>query len=206
MKHSERGNSVMEFALVAPFLILLMVGSFVIGMSMVKSVEAQQVNRNAGILFMKFVDMSQISNQDIIIRTAAGLNMRRGSGNGLVILSQVLFVGDNECRAGGLEPGACPNHNQYVFTKRIEFGNLGLSNAGSPVGSRLGNPSSSILQPDGSIRTTDYLTNGSAIVTGFPMNLSWGEFTFVSESWFITPELNFPGFYNNTAVYAIYLT
>jgi len=211
----------MEFALVAPFLLAMLIGSFVLGLGMVKALQAQQVNRNAGILFMKYVDMSLASNQEIVVRTAAGLNMTRTGGNGRVILSQVLRVGATECLAGGFtSTGACPNFDQYVFTKRIYFGNNGLTNsAGASLGSRLGNPRDGILQPDGGILINDFLTDPTARVNWFPMNMAYGEFCFVSETWFVMPELYFPKWqllidpnpgnptpYVDNSVYSIYLT
>jgi hypothetical protein len=210
----------MEFALVAPFLLGLLIGSFVLGLGMVKALQCQQVNRNAGILFMKYVDLSQPSNQDIIVRTAVGLNMTRTGGNGRVILSQVLYVGPTECAGGGLSVGACPNYNQYVFTKRIQFGNAALTNsAGAGLGSRLGNPRAGIIQPDGNIVTNDYLTDPTARLNWMPMVMSYGEITFVSETWFVMPELYFPKWqllidpnpssptpYVDNSVYTIYLT
>lgn len=216
-----RGSAMMEFALVGPFLMGLLVGSFVIGLGMVKALQVQQVVRNAGILFMKFIDMSASSNQDIVVRTASGLNMQRsGGGNGLIVLSQVLYVGVNECAAGGLSQGACPNYNQYVFTKRIYIGNQALTSptTGASLQSRLGNPRAGIVQADGSITTNDYLTDGTARLTSFPMVLNYGEFTFVSEGWFTMPELYFPKWqlfldhsaspvtYNDNTAYSIYLT
>lgn len=208
-KHSEHGNTFIEFAVTFPVVLALFMGVFILGIGMVKAIQANQVDRNAGILFMKGLDMSQSGNQDILVRTAAGMNMTRTGGNGLIILSELLYVGDNECTAGGLAPGSCPNWDQYVVTKRIYIGNQALNNGGSTLASQLATPSSSILAADGTVTANAsnvpyYLTDASTIAnynmvkchsagpTICAGGLPWGAFSFVAEVWFTMPELAFP--------------
>jgi len=66
-----------------------------------------------------------------------------------------------------------------------------------------GNPISSIVGADGSITATNYLTQSSARADGFAaaMTLNDGEFAYVSEAYFQTPEISMPGYRDNTYVY-----
>jgi hypothetical protein len=208
--NKQRGSTITELALVLPFLVPLLLGSFTVGLGLTKSLQAQQVCRNAGILFLKYVDLSMPDNQDIVVRTAQGMGLTRTGGNGLVVLTQVMYVGDTECTTAGKEANStsCPNWHQYVYLKRVYIGNQSLVNPqnGATLASSLGNPPTYILQPDGSVDSADYLSNPAARLGNFPMTLNGGEFAFVAETWFVMPELNFPGFMQGTANYCRYIS
>ena len=57
-RERQRGNTVVEFALVISFLALLLMGTFSVGMTLTKSVQAGVVARDAGAMFMRYVDFS----------------------------------------------------------------------------------------------------------------------------------------------------
>ena len=54
----EGGNAIVEFALVATFLVSLLMGTFSIGMTLTRSVQAGVVSRDAGAMFMRYVDFT----------------------------------------------------------------------------------------------------------------------------------------------------
>ncbi len=194
---SERGNSLIEFSLVIVFLLPIMFGVFSVGMSLTKSVQAAVVARDSGSMFMRYVDFSVAQNKELIVRVSRGLGMTVNSGNGTVILTQIMKAGTAQCVPTYSSTAACPNFNRHVMIKRIVIGNSTLTS------SSFGTPASSIITSDGSITTNNYLANSTARADAFDaiMNLGDGEFAFVAEAYFRTPELDLPGYRTNTYVY-----
>jgi hypothetical protein len=193
----ERGNAILEFALVISFLGMLLFGTFSVGMTLTKSVQAGVVSRDAGAMFMRQVDFTLAQNKNIVVRLANGMGMTTSGGNGAVVLTKVLKIGTPECAAGGLGVGACPNFDQAVVIKRIVIGNSTLFT------SSFGTPTASLIQADGDLSVASYLTDVTARVPNFSsiMTLNAGEHAYVSEAYFLTPEVNLPGYRSNTYVY-----
>ena len=80
--HRERGNALIEFALVTTLLLPVLAGSFTIGMFAASSIKVSAVCRESAVLFLRSTldpsggfDLSQSYNQAIIVRSAAGLGM-----------------------------------------------------------------------------------------------------------------------------------
>ncbi|MBL8218665.1 MAG: hypothetical protein JNL62_05530 [Bryobacterales bacterium] len=184
------------------FLIPLFMGTVTTGIGLGKSIQVSQVARDAGHMFVRQVDFSQTTNKDMIVRLSRGLNMTLTGGNGTVVLSQVLMIGPTECTAGGFTAATCTNMNFPVVTQRLVIGNTGLYT------SAIGNPSSSLINSDGTIDPDDYLTNvtcrantlstGGANPTVGQLTLQNAERSFIAEAYFTVPELAFLN--NNTAV------
>lgn len=191
------GNAIIEFALVISFLGMLLMGTFSIGMTLTKSVQAGVIARDAGAMFMRYVDFTLTGNKDILVRLANGMQMTASGGNGVVIMTQIMKIGEIECAAGGLSTGACPNYNRPVVIKRMMVGNAALYTT------TYGTPTPSIIQADGTISTTNYLNDASVRADNFGsvMNLNQGENAFISEAYFRTPEIDMPGYRDNTYVY-----
>ena len=170
-KHSsERGNSILEFALVGSlFLVPMLAGSYSLGMSLVKALQVGQVCRDANILVVRNIDLSQSGNQSLVVRTAAGLGMNVAGTNtpdpnglGVLILSTVHRVSDNDCVAQGQNAdSSCPNWHYYVFTRRIVIGNT------AKLTSVMGNPGDT-LASDGTLTPAQYILNTGNRASGFP--------------------------------------
>lgn len=196
-QNREGGNAIVEFALVATFLVSLLMGTFSIGMTLTRSVQAGVVARDAGAMFMRYVDFTITHNKDILVRLANGMGMTANGGTGVVIMTQITRIGDAQCIAGGLTPGSCPNNGRNVVVKRVTVGNPAVYTT------TYGNPSTAIIQANGSITATNYLNDASARADGFAtaMTLNDGEFAYVSEAYFQTPEISLPGYRDNAYVY-----
>jgi hypothetical protein len=198
-RRKQRGNSLVEFALISVFIVPLMLGTVSVGMALGRSIQATQVSRDAGHMFVRQLDFSIPANQDIVVRLAYGMGMTRTGGNGVVILSRIMFIGTAECAAGGLTVGQCPNYNLPVFTQRIVIGNP------SKRTSSFGTPASNLLLSNGEITPANYLTQASARVQNFGtlLTLQPAELAYVAEAYFEAPEWSFPGTaYTGTGVYA----
>jgi hypothetical protein len=197
IRKRQNGNAIIEFALVITFLVTLLMGTFSVGMTLTKSVQAGVIARDAGAMFMRYVDFTLTGNKDILVRLANGMRMTTSGGDGVVIMTQIMKVGTAECAAGGLSTGACPNYNRPVVIKRVAVGNAGLYTT------TYGNPAASLIQTDGTISTTDYLNDATVRADNFSsvMSLNEGEYAFLSEAYFRTPEIDMPGYRDNTYVY-----
>ena len=117
-RRTDRGNTILEFALLVSFLVPMLTGAFTIGMALTKSIQVSNVSRDAVILLVRAtidpqsgLDLSQTQNQRIIVRTAKGLGMNLNAQNdpdpnglGVVVLSKVVMVSDQECAIGISSP------------------------------------------------------------------------------------------------------
>jgi Flp pilus assembly protein TadG len=166
----ERGNSILEFAIVASlFLVPMLAGSYELGMCLVKMLQVGQVARDANILVVRGIDMSQSDNQSLIVKTAQGLGMNLSGTNnpdpnglGVVILTTVHKVSGNDCLAEGQKAdSSCPNYEQYVITRRITFGNS------AKLTSVTGNPSDT-LASNGTLTQAQWVMDTGDRASGFP--------------------------------------
>jgi len=194
----QKGNTIVEFAIATMFLIPLLLGTVNVGMNLSRSIQVTQLSRDAGHMFVRFVDFSLPANQDLIVRLATGLGMTRTSGNAKVILTRVMMIGADECAAGGLQVQECTNYLQPVITQQIIIGNAALSP------SQLGEPPSYMLDEKGEISMADYLSDVRTRAVGFNaiLALQPGELAYVAEAIAEAPEFRFPGFFDETRVYS----
>lgn len=174
----QRGNTIIEFALVSVFLIPLLLGSFTLGMNLNQSIRVTQVVRDAGHMYARFVDFSLPSNQDLLVRLAIGLGMTRTGGDGVILLSKITYINDDDCTGAGVPLAECVNRNSYVFTHRMVIGNQSLRT------SYFGTPNSSGLDSQGNV--IDIYRDTSARATNFSnlLTLQSSQFAFVAEGFF----------------------
>jgi hypothetical protein len=194
-KRRQRGNELIEFALVATFLLPLLFGTVVVGLNLSRSIQVTQVSRDAGHMYSRGVDFSDSANQSLIERLAQGLNIHVTGGSGVVILSTITFIGEAQCTAAGLSTQACTNLNFPVFTNRIVIGNSAAR------ASAFGTPNSSLIAADGDV--SSFLTNTSARANGFNsvLALQAGELAYVAEVYVPSSDFGLPG-YETTGVYS----
>ena len=147
----QNGQEIIEFSLVAMLLVGTFMGSFITGMNLIRSNQANQACRDLDDMYIHGADFSTYSMQQLAARLAGGLGLQIGSsfagqqamntgngGNVLVTVSQMMWVGsttDPNCAAVGASN--CTNHDSFVFTQRIQFGNGTLT---SQKPSSLGDP------------------------------------------------------------------
>jgi hypothetical protein len=156
---SERGASVIEFAFITFTLVPLLIGAGVIGVNLVRTLQTEQLARDAGHMFARGIDFSATGNQEILANIGNSLNMSAtaGSGNAVVILSKVTYVDNNACTTGGAvnssgQPSGCTNLGKWVFVQRLVIGNSTLRS------SNLGTPSGVNLSSSGTITAAQYVT------------------------------------------------
>ena len=200
-KFGKRGSSGIEFALTPVFWVSLLTGTLVIGGNLIKAIQVVQLCRDVGHMWAYGVDFSQTAKQDMVAQMATGLNFNtNGTGNGVVILSNLTFIGNTQCTAAGFAANstACPNLNYSVFTRRVVIGNSSLRS------SYFGAPASGIIGSNGFISSANYCTNTTARASNFIqlLPLAAGEVSSVTETYFRSPELDWPGVMTGTGEYS----
>jgi hypothetical protein len=145
-KRRQKGSFLIEMAIVSWVLLYMLVGSFQMGMMLIRAIQAGEVCRNANVLEVRGIDLSQTQNQELLLRTGPSLGINTSgawtpssTGTGLIVLSKIYDVGPLMCSQGvtNYPTASCPNIGQYVIAMRINIGN---STTYGP--SILGNPSS----------------------------------------------------------------
>ena len=223
-KARQSGHEVLEFALVAFLFVPLLMGTFVTGMNVVRSIQANHIARDLDDMYIHGADFSTYAMQVVAGRLATGLDLEIGStfsgnrsdnlgnnGRGLVYVSQVMWVGSTtqpNCQAVGASN--CTNHDNFVFTQQIRFGNGTLiseqpSFLGSPTAAR---SSAGVVQnpvtASGARLPATEQSNMQALWQTYANGrtpLSDGQAMYVVEVYFQSPDLSL-GSYPGRGVYA----
>lgn len=193
-RNSQGGASVIEFAFITFTLVPLLIGAGIVGVNLVKTLQTEQLARDAGHMFARGVDFSSTGNQQILANIGSNLNMSAtaGSGNAVVILSALTYVDTNACATGGAvngsgQPSGCTNLGKWVFKQRLVVGNSGIRS------SNLGSPAGVTLSSNGSIAASQYVTvagdvasfssiNPYSDVNGVISGLPSGQIVYIAEA------------------------
>ncbi len=190
-----RGSALVEFSLSTLFWIPLLLGTIFIGLNIVRSIEVTQICRDAAHMEAYGVDFSQPNNQQILVRLASGFTFSTNGGNGVVILSTITMISTSDCTAGGQT--SCSNVNYPVFTRRIVIGNSSLRT------SSFGTPNAADIDSSGNISSNYYLNDTSTRAGTFNsvLPLLSGQYAYLAEAYFSSPDLNWPGFVSGSGNY-----
>ena len=196
------GSTILEFAVVIPFVALAFFGTVSFGITLGRYVQVVQVCRDLAHMYADGVDFSQSGAQAIAVQLAQGTGMTANGGNGVAIFSRVQQIYTADCTAAGL--ATCPNAGLIVFTQRVVVGNSTLR------ASSFGTPNTAILNAQGNISPNVYLQNTDATVrtsnlaalytaAGQPAGLAQGDSPWIVESYFTAPDISFLDFsYSST--------
>jgi hypothetical protein len=192
-RRSENGMAVVEFTLSTAFLIPLLLGTFVFGFRLIRSIEMSQITRDLGHMYVRGVNFRNSGPQQNAATLASGFNLTT-TGTSVVVLSQIKVVQQSDCDAVDPVGTHCTNLNLPVFTEQLTIGN---TSSGS---SRFGTPPTT----NGTVTPTDIANNSAAQATNFSsvMTLSAGVIAYMAEMNNQTPDLNVPGFSGEPLVYS----
>jgi hypothetical protein len=207
-RYRERGNEILEFAVMAAFLVPGFLWVFINGMNLLRFNQCTQINRDLGSLYIKGTDFSTYAPQSLAVRLSQGYGLNVSSftgnqhtnnssaGNGYVILSEIMYVGPTNGHTCQSATPTCVNHDSYVYLQRIDFGNVGLQINGTVVSSKLGGTvSSATINSSGIV--SNYLTDPNAVATNVPTlvpsTFADGQVAYVIETFFASPDLSFAG-------------
>jgi Flp pilus assembly protein TadG len=210
----------LEFAVVAPCLVMLFFGTVGLGIMLGRYIQAEFACRDIAHMYSDGVDFTQTTPQNIIVQQlAAGTGITATGGTGVVILSQVMTVYQADCNASGYT-SQCTNLGIPVFTQRIYVGNSTLHS------SAFGTPTSTLMDSEGNISPSVYITNSDSSVqaTGFATALSnalttasvtlpappqypepQGDSVYVVETFFPYPDIGFLGWSTAGGTYARFM-
>lgn len=125
---SDSGANVMfEFALALPFLVLMVVGTFAVGLMFDRSLTQGQLARNAANMYARGIRFNTTANQQLLVNAATGMNMQLdGTGDTVVYLSTLTRVrSDANCVVGGASV-PCGNRGLIVIAQRFTVGNASI--------------------------------------------------------------------------------
>jgi hypothetical protein len=159
-RKTQSGQEIFEFAAVAFLLVPMLMGGFVTGMGLIRSIEVNQACRDMANIYIHGGDFSTYPLQQLGQRLAQGLNMQIGpsfngndrlntdnGGDAVVRVSQVMYIGPTTAATcQGVGAANCVNHDSFVFTERISFGNGGLSDPNT-----LGDPTTNAISSSGQV-------------------------------------------------------
>ena len=193
-KRGQSGLEAIEFGMFTVVMMPALIWMFVSGMNFVRFNKANDVARATALMYLKNTDFTVLGSQEIIGRLAQGLDLEvddgtaapnqvlsSSRGSGLVVLTQVQYVGPNTCTG-------CANLNQYVYLQRIYMGNRSLQFNGTTQQSALGDPVAAIWSSSSGL-ITNPLTDTRARVAASFANL-WspavgdGQIVYVVECYF----------------------
>lgn len=138
----------LEFTLLIPVWLPLLLGTMWIGSAMVRGLQVTQVARDLASMFCRAVDFSATgagtAQNDILPKLTQELGTVTSSGTGVVIFSTLTYVGNSVCAMAGstyydsvakVHKTACTNYGKFVFTQRFTVGNTSLrsSSFGAPA-------------------------------------------------------------------------
>jgi len=186
-KTNQRGNALVEFALVSIVIIPLMLGTLFLGFAMGNNIQAVQISRDLAHMYARGVDFSAAESSSIAAKLAQGYNIS-SNGNSVLILTQIIKVYQADCDAAGFS-GQCSNLDQNVIVNRLVIGNVAIKQ------SDFGTPSSFYMDQKGNVSAANYLTRSDLRATGFSNLISQGQgsIAHVAEVFVPVPNFNFYG-------------
>lgn len=211
-----RGGASVEFALILLVLVPLLLGTGVVGVNMIRTLQTIQLARDAGHMYARGVDFSQPGNQTILLTVGQSVGLASGSsGSAVVTLSLLTYVDTAACASvgavdsNGIHTNACTNFGHWVFKQRLVIGNTALRKDG--IGSPLvgGSTGVTIDAATGRISLSDYVKKAGAVALFNSINpysavtgkgLPSGEVLYIAEAG--VRGFSMPPFVNNPMTYS----
>lgn len=179
-KKTQGGQEIFEFALAMVWIFVpLFIGAFIVGMNLIRSIQANQVCRDLDDMYIHGADFSTYPIQEEAQRLAQGLNLQvsgfagdangheqantGNSGSGLVTVTELMWIGGTtgaNCQSVGA--ANCTNASSFVFIQQVQFGNSNLANAQTVS---VGQCPTAIMSTSGLV-TANYITDARAALAG----------------------------------------
>jgi len=228
-RRRQGGQEMMEFGLVALLIYTpLLLGTFVVGMNLVKTIQAKNTIRDMADMYIHGTDFSDGGYQTLAKTLATGLNLQSPtyvagtqtyndtgtSGDGIIWVSKVMYVGS----------GGGTNAGNFVWVQRIRIGNSSLITTAesSILGDPTNIPSADFL-PDGEVDTSkvDIRNNANdqlGASSEAAMIALWitpltpasrtalvdGQYIYIVEGYFQTPQFGMGSSFTSNGVFARY--
>lgn len=189
-RNRPRGSVLVEAALVISLILVpILLSVSTVGLNLVRAVQTNQINRDAGHMFARGVDFSTTAtglvNRGVIFKLAPALTNTTTRGTAVTILSSVEYLNSTtSC------PDPCSNRYHVVVTQQIILGNAALKASAFrtvPTGS---------MSLDGSGKVNNARSDGAVQADGVLsyLTMSDGDIAYISETYFSSADLAIPGF------------
>jgi Flp pilus assembly protein TadG len=224
-KRTQSGVAAIEFSLSLLLWLPLMLGTLFYGAELIRDLQAVQLARDIASMYARNVDFSQAANKSFVARLGRELNLQVTGGSGVVILTTIQYISQNECNV--LPTGtACTNLLHWVVTQRTTVGDTSLrlsSYTSDPIPSSLfdtsgkvvsnASPSYPLYLTDSRLRlNSNFNATGLTVQTnssnlpvtdssGLPVAYGAGTSVYVVEVYFKSTPV--PGFRNNPGLYVV---
>jgi hypothetical protein len=123
-KRSESGVAFVEFTLTLFVWLPLVLGTLFYGVELIRNLQAVQLARDTSSMYARGVSFrpdNANSNKDLIARLGKELNLQVTGGRGVVILTTIQYISQNECDVLP-QNVACTNLLHWVVTHRTTIG------------------------------------------------------------------------------------
>jgi Flp pilus assembly protein TadG len=191
----EKGNSYIEFVLVASFFFVpVILGMVTVAIAVVRNFQVNQLTRDVGHMMARGVDFSQQGNQDLVANNLAnGLSLQSNSGNatGSATGNGVLVLSTFESLPTSC---GCTNGGHVVVVRRVVIGNNTLYT--SPFGAPAAIDAASGQVAGYATDSTARADNLANIVT-----LGSGGLAYMAEGSFAFRDLGVTGFIANLGAF-----
>jgi hypothetical protein len=192
-----RGSVLVEAALVISLVFVpLALGVATVGLNIIRAMQANQINRDAGHMFARATDLSGTAsglvNRGILFQMAPALQTTTSSGTAVLILTWVKYL-----NSAASCPDPCPNRFHVVILQRIVLGNAALkaSAFGTVPAGSMDATTGKVTNP-----TTDTTVRADGVLSYLTM-VDKDE-SYVSETYFSSADLAVPGFPSPAGTYA----
>jgi hypothetical protein len=145
-KRMNRGGAMLEFALLCPIWLSLLLGTLWYGTAMVRGLMVTQTARDLASMYCRSVDFSATgtgtAQTNILPKLVRELGTISATGTGVIVFSRLTYVGADQCQLAGsptywnsasstpvVTATGCHNYQHFVFTQRYIVGKKGLRNS-----------------------------------------------------------------------------
>jgi len=160
-----------EFALLVPVIVPLILGTMWIGSTMVRGQQVTQMARDLASMYSRGVNFSSTggsTSSAILTDITQQLGALTASGTGVVVFSTLTYVGNSVCASAGSTYGSlsplshtakCSNYGKFVFTQQYTQGNKTLRT------SNFGTAPAADMDSNFNVAVTTYVTDAKDVST-----------------------------------------
>jgi len=170
-KPLNRGGAMVEFCLLVPVIVPLILGTMWLGSTMVRGQQVTQMARDLASMYSRGVNFSSTggsTSSAILTDITQQLGALTTSGTGVVIFSTLTYVGNSVCASAGSTYGSlsplshtakCSNYGKFVFTQQYTQGNTTLRT------SNFGTAPAADMDSNFNVAVTTYITDAKDVST-----------------------------------------
>ena len=177
-KPTQRGVAMVEFMLLVPVWLPLLLGTMWIGSALIRGQQVTSITRDLASMYSRRVDFSS-NGGATTSATLTDITQQAGTvtaqGTGVVIFTTLIYVGNSVCASlngtngstvygvapssgsAGSHTANCTNWGKFVFTQQYSQGNTAL------LTSKFGTAPTNKMDSDFNISSSDYVTNANYV-------------------------------------------